>query len=323
MFKNTEFSATPAQEVLLPLRGTIAFPESGSVDEVNNLIEKVLFSLNIYEDIPKYVFNRSLYPAEDGVTLKSARFVVRPSTSHKLGANDLKRTISINAGADFFDKLIEELAHYFDLYNYHAKMQVNLDALNDVVAEVIAEEELGIQIQFTAGRGLIDATDVTALVGLSDTVIQNLADLPLFDGLMDTRTDFYKQKIADTLKEVNRAYEIVKIKSAFTKDLDFYSRKNTSKLIRQFVKRNAEHVRVGVGYIESATTFAVVEKTAVTEAELAELVLDGAVVTDNIGGTKKEQEAGKTKVVTRFLISPFDKEDGTPVDVTLEDLVTA
>lgn len=323
MYANTEFSLTPAQEKLLPLRGQYAYPQSGNIDEVNDAIEKVLFALNIYEDIPKYVFNRSLYPEADGETLKSARFVVRPAASHKLELNELKRTIVINAGEDFFDKLIEELSHFFDVYGYFAKLQENLNGLNTVIAEVIAEEELNFDIRFTAGQGLIDATDSTAVVGLSEGVIQNIGSLPLFDGLMETRVEGYKQKIVDTLKEINKAYEILKVKTSFTKDLGIYSRKNTSKLIRSFVNRNAEHVRVGVGYIETESVFAVVEKVAVTEAELAEINVEGALVTDNTDTTKKENEAGKTKIVTRFLITPFDKEDGTPAELTLAELVTA
>lgn len=323
MFANTEFSLTPAQEALLPLRGQYAYPTSGNIDEVNDIIEKVLFALNVYEDIPKYVLNRSLYSEEDQVTLSSARFVVRPSASHKLEINKLKRTFVINAGEDFFDRLIEELAHYFDIYGYHVKLQENLQELNTVVAEIIAEEGFNFDIKFTAGQGLIDATDSTAVVGLSDEVIQNIGSLPLFDGLMETRVEGYKQKIVDTLKEINKAYEIVKVKTPFTKDLGIYSRKNTSKLIRSFVNRNAEHVRIGVGYIETETTFAVVEKVAVTEAELAELNVEGAIVENNENITKKEKEAGQTKIVTRFLITPFDKEDGTPAEVTLAELVTA
>lgn len=323
MFTNTEFSLTPAQEALLPLRGKFTYPTSGNIDEVNDTIEKVLFALNVYEDIPKYVFNRSLYPEADGVTLKSARFVLRPSASYKLDINDLKRTIVINAGEDFFDKLIEELSHYFDIYGYYAKLQTNLNELNGVLAEVIAEEGLNYDIKFTAGQGLIDATDTTAVVGLADATIQNIGNLPLFDGLMETRVEGYKQGIVDTLKEINKAYEILKVKTSFTKDLGIYSRKNTSKLIRSFVNRNAEHVRVGVGYVETETAFAVVEKVAVTEAELAEINVEGAVVSDNEGITKKELEAGKTKIVTRFLITPFDKVDGTPAELTLAELVTA
>lgn len=323
MFKKHEFAQTLAQEVLLPLKGQFAFPESGNVDEVNDVLEKVLFSLNRFTDIPKYVFNRALYPQEDGVTLSSARFVVRPAASNKLEVNELKRTIVINAGENFFDKLIEELSAYFDLYAYYAKLQANVDELNEVVANVIAEREMDLDIKFTVGRGLVDATDKTAVVGLGANVIEDLASLPLFDGIMESRVEGYTNKIADTLSQVTRAYEIVKIKSTFTKDLAIYSRKNLSKIIRGFVKRSSEHVRVGVGYIETETLFAVVEKVAVTEAELAELDITNAIVSDNVDISKREQEDGKTKIVTRYLISPFEKEDGEPAEVELTELVTA
>lgn len=321
MYTVSDFSQTPAQEKLLPLQGKFAYPASGNVDEVNDIIEKVLFALNVYEDAPKYVFNRSLYPDSDGKTLKLARFVVRPASSHKLEINELKRHIVINAGPDFFDRLISEMAHYFDVYNYYYKLQTNLDALNKVVAEVIEQEGLDFDIKFTAGTDLVSATDKTAVVGLSDAVIQNIKDLPLFDTLMESRIEGYKQKIADTLKSINRAYEIVKVKTAFTKDLGIYSRKGTVKLIRTFVNRSAENVRTGVGFIETDTTFAVVEKTAVTEEEAKALNPEEVLIEDNINITKKEKEAGQTKIVTRFLISPFNKEDGEPVELKVTDLV--
>lgn len=323
MFRKQEFADTSAQEVLLPLKGEFTFPASGNVDEVNDVLEKVLFSLKRYTDIPKYVFNRALYPKEDGVTLSSARFVVRPAASNKLEVAELKRTIVINAGENFFDKLIEELSAYFDLYNYYAKLQANVDELNAVVSNVIVENGLDLDIKFTVGRGLVDATDKTAVVGLSSDVIEDLSNLPLFDGIMESHVEGYTAKIADTLSQVTRAYEIVKIKSTFTKDLAIYSRKNLSKIIRNFVKRSSEHVRVGIGYIETETVFAVVEKVAVTEAELAELDITNAIVMDNVDISKREQEDGKTKIVTRYLISPFEKEDGEPAEVELTDLVTA
>lgn len=323
MFTVSDFSKTPAQEQLLTLRGDFKYPATGNIDEVNTIIDNVIDVVNGYSEAPKYVINRSLYPEEDGVTLKSARFVVRPSSSHKLEINELKSTFVITADANFFNRLIEELAHYFDVYAYFSKLQHNLDRLNEVFAEVLAEEESELDIKFTAGRGLVYATDTEAVVGLTDEVIQNLGSLPLFDTVMEMRVDGYKQRIRDLVKEIGRAYEIVKIKSDVTKDLDIYTRRKTIKLIRSFVNRNAQHVRVGVGYIETEKEFAVIEKTAVTPEELAELDTTGLVVEDNINITKRETEEGKTKIITRYLITPFDKEDGEPLDVELKELVLA
>ena len=53
---------------------------------------------------------------------------------------------------------------------------------------------------------------------------------------------------------------IVKIKSDFTKELNIYSRKSINKLLRKFVSRKIDFVRVGVGYAENENSFALIER---------------------------------------------------------------
>lgn len=171
------------------------------------------------------------------------------------------------------------------------------------------------------GNGLLDASDKHAIVGLSAEVIEGLSTLPLFDEEIESRVEGYKVRIAETLKECNKPYDIVKVKSNVTKDLDIYSRRALNKLMRQFVKRNADFVRVGVGYVETEEFFSIVEKVAVTEEELSHIDTTDALVIDNVGLSKKEKEEGKTKVVVTYKVAPFLKESGVPTEVALSEVV--
>lgn len=322
MIRPENFGGKEAQEKLSTLIGTFAFPKDGNITEVNNLIEKAKFSMQIHSAAPQYVLTRALYPTEEGGNqLKSARFTVRPTVSHKLDVDALEREITINAGADFFDKFITEMAEWFDLYHYASQLQANVNLLNAAFLEVTQENELPITVQFSLGDGLLDATDTYALVGLSEDTITSLGVLPLFDEDIEQRVLNYKAKVVETLQQCNKAYDIVKVKSLVTKDLNIYSRKAVNKLIRQFVNRKIEFVRVGTGYVETDNTFAVVDKVAVTEDELATLDTSDALVVDNAKATTKEKEAGKTKILVSYRISPFNKEEGTPANLELAKVI--
>lgn len=320
MFKKETFGSTEAQTKLATLYGQFKFPESGKVQEVNDILEKVIFALQIHGTAPKYVLTRALYDNGDGVTLKSARFVVRPAVRDELEVAELKKQFTINAGEDFFDKFIFEMAHWFDVYQYHKQLQVNVDELNAVVAEIIEENEIPFTVKFSLGDGLLDASDKHAVIGLSAETIASLSELALFDENMESRRNGYKARILETLKEVTKPYELVKVKSTVTKDLGIYSRRSLNKLMRQFVNRKIEFVRVGTGYLETDTVFAVIDKVAVTEEELAQMDTTNALVIDNVEASSKEKEAGKTKIVVSYRVSPFNKEDGTLVNIPLEEV---
>jgi hypothetical protein len=322
MFQKDSFGTIEAQLKLATLNGKHAFPVGGNITEVNNVLEKVLFALQIHPTAPKYVITRALYPTvEGGTELQSARFVVRPAVRDELAVADMKKTFQINAGEDFFDKFITEMAQWFDLYQYHKQLQVNVNELNAVVDSLIVEHEIPFAIQFSFGDGLIDASDSYAIVGLSAEIISNLGNLSLFDENMESRRNGYKARIVETLKQCTKPYDIVKVKNLVTKDLGLYSRRSLNKLMRQFVSRKVEFVRVGTGYVETPEIFAIVDKVAVTEEELANIDVTNALVVDNADASSKEKEAGKTKIVVAYRVSPFSKEEGTPADVKLADVI--
>lgn len=149
MYQKVDFGSTAAQEKLATLYGQFEFPEGGKIEDVNNLLEKVIFSLQIHGEAPKYVLTRALYDNGDNETLQSARFVARPSTSHELHVAELKKPFTITAGADFFDNFIREMAIFFDQYHYHAQLQENVDALNSAVSEVSEANEIPFSVSFS------------------------------------------------------------------------------------------------------------------------------------------------------------------------------
>lgn len=320
MFKKDSFVINAAKETLATLKGKYVYPVSGNEKEVNDILEKVKFALNIHGGRPDFVLTRALYAGEDG-KLVNARFVVRPSSKDALAIAECKKTFMINAGEDFFNKFIDEMAAWFDNYQYHKQLQANIDELNAVVKEVSAENEIPFVVTFALGDGLLDASEEYAVVGLSEEVIADLGNLPLFDEMLEARKVGYRAKIAETLKLCAKPYSIVKVKTLVTKDLDIYSRRALNKLMREFVSRKADFVRVGVGYVDTETYFAVVEKEAVAEAALEALDLTNALVIDNVAMTTQDKKVGANKIVVTFKVAPFNKETAEPVEVKLEDVV--
>lgn len=318
MYNTKSFGLAEAQAKLSEIKGRFQLNQGAQVAEVNDILEKVIFALNVYEVAPKFVLTRALY--DDKGVLVNARFVVRPSAKHTLKVRDMKKTFAVNAGPDFFDKFIQNMAEWFDEYARFARLESNVTELNAVVAKVVEENEIPFAVEFSLGDGLVDVTDSSVVVGLHEDVVMKLGTLPLFDENVESRQIAYKAKIAETLKECVRPYDIVKTKSQVTKDLDIYSRRAVVKLIRQIVNRKAEYVREGIGYVETAETFAVVEKVTATEEAAAQVDAEAFVMSNN-NMTASDKKKGENKLIVTFRVSPFNKETGVPVQVGLADLM--
>lgn len=321
LHRKGDFGKAEAQESLAVIRGKFAFPEDGNIESVSTVLEDVLFGLNAYIGADRYVLSRSLYPTEDGGDkLDYARFVVRPKSKYVLDVADMRRTFEIPAGKDFFENFITEMAVWFDNYEYFNMLQHNVNVLNEAVQQIIEENEIPFSVSFTYGDTIVDASDNHVVVGLGADVIENLQILPLFDELLEDRRESYKTMFVETLKQCVKPYDIVKVKSQVTRDLNIYSRRDISKLLRGFVSRKIEYVRVGTGYVDTGDVFAVIQKVAVTDAEAKELGKD-VLVLNNKEASSKEKERGLNKVAVSYVISPFNKADGTPTQLDLKKLV--
>ncbi len=321
MFGREEFKDNKAREVLTVLKGKYEFDVEGvNVDVVNDTIEKIKYDLNLHEEAPKYVITRALYEDEETGNLTSAKFTVRPSSNYKLKVDDCKKDFTLVSGVNFYDNFIEEMIKWFAEYNYLTLIEENLEGLNNKLSEIAEANEIDKVIEFTLGDGIMDATDTYVCVGLKAEVIENLSTLPLFDTVTVERAEYYTTQLVDLLKELNRPCDIVKVKGLFTKDLGITSRRGIHKMLRKFVNRKAEFVRTGVGYVDTEEAFALISKVAVKKDELNELP-EGAVVREIEEPTAKEKKEGLTHIVSTFKVSPFNKEDGTPVDLELAELV--
>lgn len=316
MFTKKDFGKCDAQEKLAVLKGKYTLEKGATLEEVKETIDKVMFATKIYTDAPFYVVSKALYDDEGVFT--SARFIIRPSSKSELYINEVKKIFVINACENFYDRLIQEVAVWFDTYNEYEKLDANVQALNAEVADVCEEKEIEMKVQFTLGSGIVDITPNSVVVGISDEVIRGLADLSLFNAIIEAKKENYRESIADAIALCNKPYDIVKVKNVFTKDLGIYARKSIHKLIREIVNRNVQHVRVGVGYYETDEVFAVVEKVAVTKDEE---VAEGVLVVENTNMSTAEAKKGLTHIAVSYKVLPFNKETGEPVELALEDII--
>ena len=319
MYSKKEFGSCEAQLKLAELKGKFVLEEGATCEQVKEAIDKVMFATKIYTGAPAYVMSKALY-GDDNDVFTSARFIIRPSSSAVLTVDEVRSTFVINAEETFFDKLITKVAEWFDQYNEYAKLEDNLVALNTEVKEICAEREITPvnKVTFTLGEGIVDLDANTVVVGLSADVVKNIGELPLFNVLVESKRENYRETIADAIAECNNAYEFVKVKNVFTKDLGTYARRSVHKLMRDVVNRNIEHVRVGVGYYETDDVFAVVEKVAIKDGDE---VADGTLVVENAKISSAEVKKGLTKIAVVYKVAPFNKTTLEAVDVDLATII--
>lgn len=321
MYNKREFNVTHAVDTLAPLVGNFPYVEGSTTEEVNNTLEQVIFALNINADSAQPIITRALYDENNDGVLTKAKFTFKPSSRDALAVNGVHAELLLPAGENFYSRFIEHYAAWQDKYEYFRRLQVNVDALNEVVRDIVAEQGLPFDLEFAVGPELIDATDSAAIVGLSEETVRTLSTLALFDGSWAERQAAYRERFVELLTSVTRPFEIVKQKTQITADLGIYSRRGLHKLIRAFVSRKLEFTRIGEGYVDTDSYFAVVQKVAATPEEIEAYEEGTFVVLENDNANVREKEAGKTKILVSYRVAPFDKETGEPVDVALEDIL--
>ena len=175
-------------------------------------------------------------------------------------------------------------------------------------------------IYFSLGEGITDISDDSVTLGLDMETIFNIPRLGFFIEDEYWRLKYIKNFV-NILKDCNRPYDIVKIKSDFTKELNIYSRKSINKLLRKFVSRKIDFVRVGVGYAENENSFALIERVAMTPEEVSNLDIDEIILMDNDKPTTIEKKKGLTKIVTRYKLTPFEKKTNVMLDIPLKEYI--
>lgn len=291
---------------------------SENMDEVNNILDRVILDFDTSDICPDIILTRALYIDEDTGKFQRGKFVIRPTVKYNLSIKDIKYSFVIINSSDFFKDFIENVINWVVDYNLYLELEKNLKKLNLCVFDILKEIDFPYVISFSLGEGITDISDDSITIGLDPETIFNIPRLGFF-----IEDEFWRNKyiknFVNILKDCNRPYDIVKIKSDFTKELNIYSRKSINKLLRKFVSRKIDFVRVGVGYAENDNSFALIERVALTPEEVEELDIDNIILMDNEKPTTIEKKKGLTKIVTRYKLTPFEKKTNVMLDIPLKE----
>lgn len=292
--------------------------DSDNIEDVNNILDRVILDFDTSDICPDIILTRALYIDEDTGNFQRGKFVIRPTVKYNLAIKDVKFSFTIINSPNFFKEFIEHIIDWVVDYTIYLELEKNLKQLNTCVFEILKDIDFPYMIYFSLGEGITDISDDSVTLGLDMETIFNIPRLGFFIEDEYWRLKYIKNFV-NILKDCNRPYDIVKIKSDFTKELNIYSRKSINKLLRKFVSRKIDFVRVGVGYAENENSFALIERVAMTPEEVSNLDIDEIILMDNDKPTTIEKKKGLTKIVTRYKLTPFEKKTNVMLDIPLKE----
>ena len=294
--------------------------DSDNIEDVNNILDRVILDFDTSDICPDFILTRALYIDEDTGNFQRGKFVIRPTVKYNLAIKDVKFSFTIINSPNFFKEFIEHIIDWVVDYTIYLELEKNLKQLNTCVFEILKDIDFPYMIYFSLGEGITDISDDSVTLGLDMETIFNIPRLGFFIEDEYWRLKYIKNFV-NILKDCNRPYDIVKIKSDFTKELNIYSRKSINKLLRKFVSRKIDFVRVGVGYAENENSFALIERVAMTPEEVSNLDIDEIILMDNDKPTTIEKKKGLTKIVTRYKLTPFEKKTNVMLDIPLKEYI--
>lgn len=294
--------------------------DSTNLDEVNKILDRIVLDFDTSEICPNIILTRALYVDEKTGVFQKGKFVVRPTIKYNLSIVDVKLSFVIINNKDFFVEFINYIIDWVLTYTLYAGLQHNLAVLNETVFNILKEYNSPYTVSFALGEGITDISEDSIELGLSSEIIGRIPNLGFFSNDEHWKQR-YIEKFLNVLKECNRPYDIVKIKSDFTKELNIYNRKSINKLLRKFVSRKIDYVRVGVGYAETEDCFALIERIAVSEDMVDNYDIDEIIIMDNDNPTTIEKKKGLTKIITKYKLMPFEKKTNILIDVGLRDFM--
>ena len=291
--------------------------DSDNIEDVNNILDRVILDFDTSDICPDIILTRALYIDEDTGNFQRGKFVIRPTVKYNLAIKDVKFSFTIINSPNFFKEFIEHIIDWVVDYTIYLELEKNLKQLNTCVFEILKDIDFPYMLYFSLGEGNTDISDDSVTLGLDIETIFNIPRLGFFIEDEYWRLKYIKNFV-NILKDCNRPYDIVKIKSDFTKELNIYSRKSINKLLRKFVSRKIDFVRVGIGYAENENSFALIERIAMTPEEVSNLDIDEIILMDNDKPTIIEKKKGLTKIVTRYKLTPFEKKTNVMLDIPLK-----
>ena len=291
---------------------------SDNLEEVNNTLDRIILDFDTSEICPDIILTRALYIDEITGNFQRGKFVIRPTVKYNLTIKDIKFSFVIINSSEFFKEFIENIIDWVVDYTVYLELEGNLKQLNSCVFDILNDIDFPYTLEFSLGEGITDISDDSITLGIDMETIFNIPRLGFF-----IEDDFWRLKyiknFINILKDCNRPYDIVKIKSDFTKELNIYNRKSINKLLRKFVSRKIDFVRVGIGYAENDNSFALIERVAMTPEEVENLDIDDIILMDNEKPTTVEKKKGLTKIVTRYKLTPFEKKTNIMLDIPLKE----
>lgn len=309
------------RELFAYLYDKFEYTEGDSVDMVSQNIDTLLKIMRA--DAPKIIVTPSYY-GNAAKVFDSASYTIRPSSKAECRAPVLKRSFSINAGANVYVRFIKEFEGWLDLYHDIRLMYENLDFLQKMVDEIIETEGIPFKVSFDIGSGILDISDNDIVLGIEQDTVMGLAQLFFCNScLYESSLQQYKGEFVDILKACAKPMDIVKQGAAITRALGIFSRKAITTLVRKVVTRRIDYTRVGIGYYASPEEgwFTVIQKSLLTDEEADKVLEDNpdAFIIDNINSTIAERANGQLRILVQYKLSPFNANRES-VDIAIRDI---
>lgn len=291
-------------------------------NEIKDILRHIQLDFEVIPYIPEFILTTTLlYNSEKNNNMFArGEFIIRPSVNYTLSIKKLNKSFTIINDEDFIKVFVNEVADWLKSYSCYIILEKNIIELNSEINKLLKEIEYPYDISFTLGDGIMDIDDNSIVLGLNLETILNIHKLGLFSE-DDYWREKYIEKLLLVLKECNRPYDIVKVKSDITNELCIYQRKSIHKLLRKIVKRNIDFVRVGIGYVETDDLFAIIEKIPITKEESKKYRGKDCIIIDNDEPIKIEVKKNQTKIVIKYKLMPFEKKTNVLIDVPIKEFL--
>lgn len=207
----------------------------------------------------------------------------------------------------FDNKMYDGFSNYEANLSAKDSMTIFGEVVDDIISIIddIQPNKDRLNISFAYGKGLLDISDNYAVLGLSEDVIKKLGTLPLFGEHNIERSQGYKDIILQSIKQCRKSYDLVNIKSIFTKDVEIHDGKSLHNIIMKSFRKLKSSGK-GVGYYMNKGTIALIEKKKATDSEIEK----GNYFTSVKG----------EKLSVKFKVKPFDIKTKKQKQLTIEDI---
>lgn len=289
------------------------------VQQASDKIANAVQCIKNTQGIPKVVIQYSLRLSQDGARIEAIEFLVKLSKMER-SMDIKKRKFNVMLTDHTIESMVEEFSNWFASVTEYIELVQECKALNDEVDAIAAENDVEFYVHFEPSKNkVVEISDKGITVGVSDEVARKIPKLSLFEAPWDEVKANYREVIANTLKMCQRPFDILRVKTGFTKDMDTVSRVGICKVLRKTYTKQAKNTRNGIGYIDSDGIFAIVERFFVSNAEAEELKAErGEPVHVEEQKSKSSKLADKEKVVTYYTLSPFNKETLEPEELVIQ-----